>query len=179
MASRMGLRCSLPRSPSLIFCTACCTTPFSTFIDVKHPQILRPWGRHKVNRRPKRVDVRSVYNFGSLVNLEPGRTSSPDHHARTTTYILDVGYILLLLVHLAAGFLSRTSPFHSTFKMGRMPHVYLIRHGKSLSVFTTWYGIRLLIYVLTLYSLLVKTGQTEWSVNGKLVICGCFDLYFD
>jgi hypothetical protein len=64
MASRMGLRCSLPRFPSLIFCTACCTTPFSTFIDVKHPQILRPWGRHKVNRRPKRVDVRSVYNFG-------------------------------------------------------------------------------------------------------------------
>jgi hypothetical protein len=178
MASRMGLRCSLPRFPSLIFCTACCTTPFSTFIDVKHPQILRPWGRHKVNRRPKRVDVRSVSNFGSLVNLEPGKR----HHARTTTYILDVAQILLLLVHLAAGLHSQiftVSYNNHQFKMGRMPHVYLIRHGKSLSVLTTWYGIRLLIYVATLCSVLVETGQTEWSVNGKLVICGCFYLCSD
>jgi hypothetical protein len=54
--------------------------------------------------------------------------------------------------------------------MGRMPHVYLIRHGKSLSVSTTGYCIRLLTYVATDYFLLVKIGQTEWSVNGKLVI---------
>jgi hypothetical protein len=60
-----------------------------------------------------------------------------------------------------------------------MPHVYLIRHGKSLSVYTTWYSIRLLIYVATLCSLLVETGQTEWSVNGKLVICLCFALCSD
>lgn len=63
--------------------------------------------------------------------------------------------------------------------MGRMPHVYLIRHGKSLSVFTTWYDIRLLICFATVCLLLVKTGQTEWSVNGKLVICLCFYLCSD
>jgi hypothetical protein len=45
------------------------------------------------------------------LTLARSSTSEPGerhHHARTTTYILDVAYILLLLVHLAPGLLSQT-----------------------------------------------------------------------
>jgi hypothetical protein len=76
----------------------------------EHAQIQRPWGRHKVNRRPKRVDVRS------FLTLARGSTSSQGNviiiMLVQTTYMLDVAHILFLLVHLAARPLSQLSTIY-------------------------------------------------------------------